>query len=231
MYAVIYGTGKWAQLLGNKLEAINVEPIFVGSKSSVALYTRDTILDSDIKGCPVFIASKTVEHHNDLLHCLNLEPSAVYVEKGFSNSEERLVDTAVPVFIMSQYRFSEVFTKLDGKIIKCVYDWTIDRNNISEWAYHIISIDNYIRQLDNQFYIKEAGEYTIDNVSNVAIRVGSTRTLNIKIKTETTEADINLGKTNSISIGNEYFEYPDEDCLSKQISKIFANETEILERL
>jgi hypothetical protein len=231
LYAVIYGTGKWARLLGSKLEANNIEPVFVGSNSAVALYTRDTVLDSGIKGCPVFIASKTVDHRNDLLHCLNLEPNAVYVEKGFSSAEERLVNTSVPVFIMSQYRFSEVFTKLNGKIVECIYDWTIDRSNISEWAYHIISIDNYIRQLHNQVYIKEAGEYTIDNVSKLTIGVGDTRKLNIKIRTETTEANIDLGRTNSIRINNEYFEYPDEDCLSKQIAKIFADETEILERL
>ena len=231
MYAVIYGTGKWAQLLGSKLKTVGIEPVLVGSNSNVASYTRESILGSEFKNCPVFIASKTVDHYNDLIHCLKLNPTVVYIEKGMSSSNERLINVTVPVFILSQYRFSEVFSKLKGQIISCVYDWTIDRNNVSDWAYHIISIDNYIKKLNNQLYIKEEGEYTIDNVSTLTIRVGNTRHLNIKIKTDILEADIQLGKTNSIQINNEHFEFADEDCLSKQIAKIVVNEIEVLERL
>lgn len=127
---------------------------------------------------------------------------------------------------MSQYRYSDVFEyllNLNHKIIKCRYDWIIEKGEISEWAYHIISIDNYIKKTNNQLEIKLPGEYVLDNISNCSILFGKERKLKIEITTDKNQFNIYLGKTsNIIDTGDTSLEFK-EDCLEKQIKDVLNN--------
>ena len=94
MSCIIYGTGKWAKLLGNKLKEQKLDPIYIGSDSAVSTYTRknipDNVLNAKNPGL-IFIASSTNNHLADLKHCLEnfKNVSKIFIEKGFASKDER----------------------------------------------------------------------------------------------------------------------------------------------
>jgi hypothetical protein len=175
----------------------------------------------------VFIASSTNNHYADFVQSLTLNPKIIFIEKGFKNTlqkeQARLLTKDIPVYILSQYRYSNVFDHMVGNIIKCYYEWTIEKGEISEWAYHIISIDNYIKKTNNQLDIVLPGNYILDSISECSIQFGNERKLKIYITTDTHQFNIVLGKTsNSIYNGKTTLEF-NEDCLGKQITDILDN--------
>lgn len=238
MHALIYGTGKWAQLIGSKLDFPHY---FIGSNKEVANYNRKQKLPKDLHNGLVFIASETKNHFSDFKHALKNNPGIVFVEKGFGTNLDYInakkLAGDVPVFILSQYRYSKVFETLKEKVShynRCLYDWKVD-SEISEWVYHIASIDNYVRDKKNLFITNEPNSYKIDHVSSFRIDKSDNRSLKMVVTTFGKEIEITLGETNIISFkdknGIEYFEFYDqEDCLDKQIKGIL-NQDIRLERI
>lgn len=178
----------------------------------------------------MFIASSTDNHYADLMQSLTLNPTVVFIEKGFKDNKQkeqaRTLIKDIPVYILSQYRYSDVFNcllSLHDNITRCYYDWTIEKGNISEWGHHIISIDNYIKKTNNFQDIEVPGEYTLDHISTFSINYGKERKLKIEITTNRHQVIIYLGKTsNIIEIGETILEF-NEDCLEKQLLDILHN--------
>lgn len=238
MHALIYGTGKWAQLIGSKLD---FDKHFIGSNKDIANFTRKDKLPKELKGGLVFIASETVKHFSDLKLAVKHKPGIIFVEKGFGTNLDYInakkIAGDIPVFILSQYRYSKVFETLKenvSQIKRCLYDWKVD-SEISEWVYHIASIDNYIRDKKNLFITNEPNSYKIDHVTSFRIDKAEDRSLRMLVATLGKEIEITLGDTNVISFrgnkGIEYFEFYDqEDCLDKQIKGIL-NQDIRLERI
>lgn len=238
MHALIYGTGKWAQLIGEKLP---IKKFFIGNNTNIANFSRKDKLPKELRNGIVFIASKTNEHYNDYKLAIKQKPGIVFIEKGFNTeldySNAKKYSSSIPTFILNQYRYSKVFETLKEKvndIKKCVFDWKVE-SNIKEWGYHIASIDNYIRNTNNMFFITDPNAYKIDHITSIKIDIAEQRKLDIKIATFGKEIEINLGKMNIITFkglkGIEYFEfYDDEDCLDKQIKGIL-NQDIRLERV
>ena len=241
---IVYGTGKWAQLIGTKLTDCGITPCYVGSDSAVATYDKNWPVSNVFKGSTVFIASATKDHYQDLEYSLKLKPSRIFIEKGFLNQEEKEkaknIIGNVPTYILSQYRYSDAIravVNLQTPVTSCRYVWNIDSGVISEWAYHILSIDNYLKKASNQLYIQEPGEYNIDQISSVSIQRADKRSLLIELETDQHYIHIDLGKNNKVSIKNKQtddifdLEYEQEDCLGKQIKDVINSDTTILERL
>jgi hypothetical protein len=168
----------------------------------------------------------------------------IFIEKGFLNQEEKsqakklVGDT--PTYILSQYRYSDAVNSvvdLQETIISCRYNWTVDSGHISEWAYHILSIDNYLKNTNNQLYIQEQGEYDIDQISSISIQRANVRSLEIEVTTDQHDIHITLGKNNKVVIKNKQtnniinLEYEQEDCLGKQIKDVINSNIKKLERL
>lgn len=248
MHAVIYGTGKWAQLLKIKLKSLGLDSVLIGNNPLVANYTREELLRvaKNYYNLPVFIASATKDHFSDMTHSSMLYPSSIFVEKGFSNSEENLnakswaKHKTFSIYILSQYRYSKVLEILESfkeDIVSILHDWTIDKGLISEWVSHIISIDNFIKNSNNQFYTNVEGSYILDNVSNFKIHFGNVRELKTIITTKDETILINFGVTNSIHIKNNhgveaYSCFQNEDCITLQLKDIIRNTENLrLERL
>jgi hypothetical protein len=212
------------------LRSLQVTPIFIGSNPTVSTYSRDSTELAALKNLPVFIASSTANHLADLTHALTLSPSAVFIEKGFLNAEEKTKAKALvkdtPAFIMSQYRYSEIFNveEFNDPVVSCDINWTITGSGIHEWAYHLVSIDNYIKKTNNELYIKESGTYNVGN-STLTIQEGQERYLVIDVKTVNNDIHIELGKTNQLTIKNtnKKLEFLNEDCLATQIKDAIIN--------
>jgi hypothetical protein len=166
------------------------------------------------------------------------------VEKGFQNKKEHNIAKGIfsNTFILSQYRFSKIFEVLKkyeiGNIIKCDYEWEVDGGIPSEWVPHIISIDNYLKENNLKFYIKDFGTYRIDNISDFTLKKSNARSLKIYLKTDNADITLELGKENSYKIFfklNGMVEkntYENEDCLLQQLKSIFIqNDLIKLERL
>jgi hypothetical protein len=212
----------------------------------LANYTRDNT-PYTITGYPVYIASSTSSHISDLEHCLDiLAPKIIFIEKGFKNNEQKrkakeLVNKKkIPTYILSQYRFSTVleYFKLTAEYPTSIsYRWSIDKGEASEWGHHINSIDKYIKNTANDFYIEDWESCTIDKISSYDIHKGVSRRLYIDIETDKNNITISLGKTNSILIKSKDgkfigdLHYNDEDCLDKQITEIINKSYKKLERL
>lgn len=238
MHALIYGTGRWAQLIASKLD---IDKFFIGSNKDISNYSRRQKLPANLNNAIVFIASETKNHFSDFKNALKTNPSIIYVEKGFSTNLDYInakkLAGEIPVYILNQYRYSKVFDTLKENVShykRCVYDWKVD-SSISEWVYHIASIDNYIRNKNNLFLTDEPNTYNIDHISSFKIDKSNTRNLKILVVTFGKEIEISLGETNIISFKNtngiEYFEFYDqEDCLGKMIQGIM-NQDMRLERI
>jgi hypothetical protein len=246
--SVIYGTGKWAQLLQIKLKSFGLQSILIGNNPLVADYNR--IETSHIamahRHLPVFIASATKDHFADLTHCSMFYPSIVFVEKGFASSEEKekAIEWSrkrnVPIYILSQYRYSKILDVIEpfkNDIVSILHDWTLDKGLISEWIHHIISIDNYIKNSKNEFYASNSGSYIIDNISSIRIGFSPIRDLKTIIKTKDETIVLKFGLTNSVHIKSTlgvdaYSCFENEDCLTSQLKDIITNTENLrLERL
>lgn len=238
MHALIYGTGKWAKLIGSKLD---IPKYYIGSDPEVANFSRTDKLPKELRKGIVFIASETSNHYDDLKLAMKQKPGIVFVEKGFDTqldyvNANKLVGKT-PAFILNQYRYSKVLETLKEHvkdIKRCIYEWTVE-SNVKEWGYHIASIDNYLRDKKNMFIVMDPNSYKIDHVTSFKIDLGETRSLITKVITFGKEIEISLGHTNMITFKNskgiEYFEfYTDEDCLNKQIQGIL-NQDIRLERI
>jgi hypothetical protein len=226
------------------LSNCGITPCYIGSDSTVATYDKNWPVSNVFKGATVFIASATKDHYRDLEYSLKLKPSKIFIEKGFLNQEEKekakqLVGN-IPTYILSQYRYSDAIktvADLKDDIKSCRYIWSIEKGEISEWAYHILSIDNYLKNTNNQLYIKDQGDYNIDSISHVSIKKSTKRSLVIELTTDHYDIHINLGNNNKVDIKNretdELFNltYEQEDCLGKQINSVINSDTTILERL
>lgn len=135
--------------------------------------------------------------------------------------------------------FSELKKYEIGNIIKCDYEWEVDKGEPAEWMPHIATLDNYLRGLDRHYYIEDFGTYRIDTVSDFTLKKSNTRSLKIFVETEKYEINFDIGKTNSFKIiskeDNSIVEkkiYEDEDCLTKQLESIFIqNDLIKLERI
>jgi len=210
----------------------------VGSDDTLALFNRGD-RPQILRGYPVFIASKTRNHFDDFVDCLNHNPSAVYIEKGFSSHEQRAKAKTlagnIPVYFLSQYRFSEVIAKFktyQDTIIDIKYNWQVEQHHAQEWLYHIVSLDNYIKGTDNFLYVDDYGQYNLDGISQVNIVKSTERSTTIEIDTDSTSYKCTLGNNNSLIKGVLIVTAIDnEDCLGKQITSILNNKREKLERL
>lgn len=233
MHAIIYGSGKWAQLISGKLQKYKVENILVGNNITATSVNKFAKIPSSFYGGMVFIASATKDHFSDLKQCLKTNPKTIFIEKGFDDSRlysEAKKLTNLPIYILSQYRYSEVIRQVKNlKIKKIEYNWKID-SDTKEWMYHIYSIDNFIKKQTNRLPEVINEQFNIDNISSGIITKDVTRNLEIKIITDKDNAKINLGKTNSLDYGGKHLVFDNEDCLDKQINGIL-NDYNLLERL
>lgn len=245
MHTIIYGSGKWSQLLQAKLKAFGFESTLIGNNPLNTKVTRENVSIKN-QGIPIFIASATKDHLADVIHSSKFNPNVIFVEKGFVSAEEKAAakdwstSKRIPIYILSQYRYSKVFDILEpfkNNIISILHDWTIDKGLISEWIPHIISIDNYIKGLNNQFYISDTGSYLIDNISSVRISQGKTRELKTIIKTMDETIVLTFGTTNNIHIKSKhgvdaFSGFQNEDCITSQLKDIIINTENLrLERL
>lgn len=237
----IIGSGKWAKLIKNKLNILGIENYIIGNNKEVCDYSKNEIWKCK-KDSYVIIASATHNHLSDLKLSLELNPKEIYVEKGFENVEDYTIAknmTDIPIFFLSQYRYSAVFKilkKINETITKIDYTWNINNSNVSEWAFHILSIDNFIKNKNNKMIINDEGFYRIDDVSDFLITKKENRSLTIDIETSSYSIKITLGNNNIIEILensiSKKLEFQNEDCLFKQLKDIFTfRENDILERL
>ena len=221
-------------------------PIFIGTRSSIANYTREEATRNfQLRKLPVFIASATSQHLEDIRWCAELTPSEIYIEKGFSSEEERSIASEIvsdvnDSYIMSQYRYMNILevTKPYLKNIKSIrYNWTIENSSVSEYIYHIASLDGYIKNKRIPFYNSEYGTFTIDDISEVTIQKGVQRRLTININTESHNIDIIVDKFNSVNVRNlrnvvvNRMTTTGEDILGKMIFDIIRKNNLKLERL
>ena len=245
MHAIIYGTGKWALFLQIKLKSFGFDSLLIGNNSAIANYDRTNIPFDEYQNLPVFIASATKDHFHDLVHSLMLKPKVIFIEKGFSSNREKesakLLGKDIPKYIMSQYRYSKIFDVLEpfkNDIISISYEWTIDKGEVSEWVPHIISIDNYIKNTNNENYANKYGSHRIDKTSKFVIVKDSFRNLKIKILTKEDEITMHVGTSTDIAIARRNGSvtattgYSNEDTLGNQLKDIITNTENLrLERL
>jgi len=225
-----------------------ITPIYVGSKRSENTYSREEIKKSPYRGLPIYIASATDKHLSDLKDCLELQPTRIYVEKGFSNSIEKQEASTlvkdIPTYILSQHRYSIIFNQLTSgldvdKVIKCNYNWGIERDTVSEYLYHIASLDSYLKNKNVELYHNDFGEYVIDDISTVHISQRFQRKLKIQIETELYTGEFIIAKAmNSMTMKSKrnkqkiIMSSRGEDTVGKMISDIVSNDKKIrLERL
>ena len=234
--------------MGSKLLSHKITPIYVGSKKSENTYSREAIKKASYRGLPIYIASATDKHLSDLKDCLELQPTKIYVEKGFSNNAEKQEASklvkGIPTHILSQHRYSIIFEQLTSgldvdKIIKCTYNWGIERDTVSEYLYHIASLDSYLKNKNVEIYHNEYGEYIIDDISTVNISKQFQRRLKIQIETELYTGEFIITKAmNSMTMKSKrdkqkiIMSSHGEDTVSKMINEIVSNEKKLrLERL
>lgn len=216
----------------------------IGSDLSKSNYSKKEITKCRA-GSPVIIASATKQHLEDLKLCLKMQPSEIYVEKGFSSIQEyeiaKVLAKDIPIFILSQYRYSGVFEFLKNyltitKYNQIDYVWDVEKGEISEWAYHIISLNNFLKGKCDRMIINDEGTYRIDESSDFVIKKSEKRNLSIHIETDPHNLKISLGKNNIIEIDEgldgRKIEFQNEDCLSKQLKEIFVlKNNKVIERL
>jgi hypothetical protein len=196
---------------------------------------------------PVFIISSTESHLEDLRQCLDLNPSKIFVEKGFSNADERqrakeLVGN-IPTYILSQHRYSTIFDSFMGaqdinQIIKCTYTWKIERDTISDYIYHIASLDGYIKKKQVEIYNNELGKFDIDGISSYTAMKSPYRLFKMHIQSTLYDATFKIGKYNNMVMVPRGTEQKiimttyGEDTVGKMIHNILeTNSKTKLERL
>jgi len=228
-------------LICSKLKQLGIGYDTIGS--NLCNHTKKD-LSKCRKNLPVIIASATKQHLDDVKLCLDLNPSRIYVEKGFYTVEEYALAKElvgdIPLYILSQYRYSAIFKFLEFKGIdkfnQIDYNWEIEKGEISEWCYHIISLNNFLRKNNNRMIVREEGTYRIDESSDFVIKRSENRNLVIYLQTDSYEIKITLGKSNILEYtedkDNRKIEFQNEDCLLKQLQEIFIfKNNKVLERL
>ena len=196
---------------------------------------------------PVFISSSTESHLEDLKQCLSLYPSKIFVEKGFSSSDERQIAKElvgdIPTYILSQHRYSTIFDSFMGShdvnvISKCTYTWKIERDFVSDYLYHLASIDGYIKKKQVEIYNNEYGKFDIDNISSYTVTKSPYRLFKIQIQSSLYDATFKIGKYNNMVMiprGTEQkiiMTTYGEDTVGKMIYNVFEKDSKIkLERL
>jgi len=243
MYVGIFGSGKWAQLISQKLHDIGIQHIIFGRNKTIP-NVEDRSKIFNIKLDDVIIASSTQDHLNDLMFCLMINPTNIYIEKGLHapiNDDIRLKLKNYNIYLLNQYRFSNVIRilkKFNLNIIKSIrYSLIINSNNVSEWVPHILSIDNFIRNKENSFVIDSFGIYKIDSNVTLGIYNKNFRRMSAYIDTESYYFILDFGINNSISIFSKIrkkfkkFTFIHEDCLRKQLTYIFNGKNINLQKL
>ena len=243
MHVGIFGSGKWALLISQKLNDLGIQHLIFGSNKTLPL-VEDRLNITNIKLDYVIIASSTDDHLNDLVSCLTTNPKNIYIEKGFHVPVEdkiRLVLKNYNIYFLNQYRFSNVMRilkKFDLNIIKSIkYSLIINSNNVSEWVPHIFSIDNFIRNKDNISFIDNFGNHALDNNVILEICKKNFRKIIVYLDTPSFYFIINFGRDNKISIFSKFknkfrsFTFLNEDCLGKQLAYIFNGKNTILQKL
>jgi len=203
--------------------------------------------NSAYRDMPIFISSATQSHLEDLKQCLSLYPSKIFVEKGFSNSHERQIAKELvgntPTYILSQHRYSTIFDSFLGaqdvnQITKCTYTWKIERDTVSDYLYHLASIDGYIKKKQIEIYNNEYGKYNIDGISSYSVIKSPYRLFKIHIQSSLYDATFKIGKYNNMVMiprGTEQkiiMTTYGEDTVGKMIHNILeTNSKPKLERL
>ena len=200
--------------------------------------SRSEILKSHYRDLPVFIASKTDDHILDLSHCMKLSPSVIYVEKGFSSVLEmrdaKEIIGKTPTFLMCQHRYNSLFDRITStfdvdKVLNINYNWIIERDTVSEFLYHIASIDGFLRKTKTQIYRSDFGNFDIDENSKVNIVKGIGRILTIKLETGLYNAEFILSNYSYLTLENKQTKHTHilsahgEDTLGKMICDILEN--------
>jgi hypothetical protein len=196
---------------------------------------------------PVFIASATQSHLSDLKHCLDLRPTKIFVEKGFSNAEERKQATQlvgnIPSYVLSQHRYSSIFdlfisSQDVNQVYKCTYTWKIENDNVSEFLYHISSLDGYLRKKQTEIYNSNFGNYNIDDISSYNIVESPYRILKIQIQSRLYDATFKIGAYNNVVMKQKDSKQKivmtsySEDNLGKMIYNVLEKNSKIrLERI
>ena len=196
---------------------------------------------------PVFISSSTESHLEDLKQCLSLYPSKIFVEKGFSSNDERQIAKElvgnIPTYILSQHRYSTIFDSFMGaqdvnQITKCTYTWKIERDFVSDYLYHLASIDGYIKKKQIEIYNNEYGKFDIDNISSYTVTKSPYRLFKIQIQSSLYDATFKIGKYNNMVMVPRGTEQKiimttyGEDTVGKMIYNVFEKDSKIkLERL
>ena len=244
MSVVIFGSGKWARLIGSKLNALSISCLYVGNSGEDIIPRYKIQTTPDYFNKVVIIASATKDHYPDFLLALDTNPRMIFVEKGFSDSKElelaRDIKAPIKTFFLSQYRFSKVFDVIKqfdvGLIKKTFYDWGINSRDVAEWGPHIVSVDNYIRNVQNKVNINAFGKFQLDSGAEVEIYFSEIRKLISRFETSTHHFEISFGVDNVVSIINLEtteqlkFEFKNEDCLRAQLENIFVkNDVSLLE--
>jgi len=203
--------------------------------------------NSAYRDMPIFISSATQSHLEDLKQCLSLYPSKIFVEKGFSNSHERQIAKELvgntPTYILSQHRYSTIFDSFMGaqdvnQITKCTYTWKIERDTVSDYLYHLASIDGYIKKKQIEIYNDEYGKFNIDDISSYNVVKSPHRLFKIHIQSSLYDATFKIGKYNNMVMiprGTEQkiiMTTYGEDTVGKMIHNILeTNSKTKLERL
>lgn len=113
----------------------------------------------------------------------------------------------------------------------------IEKGEVSEWGYHINSIDNFLKGTKNEFYISNWGDADIDKVSSYDVRSGYERKLYIDIDTKDYSIVVSLGKDNVVNVKSKDgkfigdMQHLNEDCLEAQIEELIFKNYEKLEKL
>lgn len=184
----------------------------------------------------VFVASDTSSHFNDLKLSLELNPSKIFIEKGFSNEEEYAAAKQfnIPFYILSQYRYSKIFQAININNIESInHSWEIDKSSKKEWLYHLISIDNFLKNKDTIFFTNTYEKFRIDYISQGSIKTTATRNLKTTIKTKSSTIELQFGIDNKVLIDNKiHLECFKEDCLEEQLKCILLyNNTSKLQKV
>ena len=227
--------------------ALKVKPIYVGSRISPEVISRDEVKKTSYRDIPVFIASATQSHLGDLEHCLSLSPSKIFVEKGFLNAEERkeakLIAGDIPSYVLSQHRYSSIFdlfmsSQDVNQVYKCTYTWKIENDNVSEFLYHVSSLDGYLRKKQTEIYNNNFGSYDIDDISSYSIVESPYRILKIQIQSCLYDATFKIGAYNNVVMKQKDSKQKiimtsySEDNLGKMIYNVLEKNSKIrLERI
>lgn len=246
MSVVIFGSGKWARLIGSKLNALSIDCFYVGTAGLNVIQRCAIEVNKDYFNKIVIIASATKDHYSDFLLALKINPTMILVEKGFSDFKElqlaRNAKPSIKTFFLSQYRYSKVFNVIKqidiGLIKKTEYKWGVNSQNVSEWVPHILSIESYIKSVRNSVDIRDFGKFQLDSGADVEIYFSEKRKLIAKYETTDHCIELSFGVDNVVNIvdlkttENFKFEFKNEDCLYSQLENILIkNDVSVLECL